>query len=476
MSFTRLPPLAVREFTGGMMSHISDALRPANAARLLLNVGLDLLGALTQRAGTTLLGAAVSGTDDCHGLHHFVNSAGTTNRVVAAFNSNLFAYDGSTWTNVGSTSTTDKVRFANFTNLVFAVGGGSVTKTWTGNTGLSFTQGSQVTSAPSGKFIATYKQRVYIAGDSSLPDRLYRSSIVSSAGAITWTTSTDYIDINPEDGNNITGFGKIANLLLIFKERAMYRWNGSATDAEIVVDVGCSSQESVAQAKGRLFFFNPQGIWMTDGGYPQEISRPVYDWIKNMSASFYDDVSGYCDEDHYYCFIGNVTKGGRTFSNVKLVYTISSQTWVAYSYADSFRAFVKRTDTDGTVTYLGGDTDGSVQTLHSGTTDNGTPISYEYISGDFELDSGSTTKTLTEMSAYAINGTNTTLAVSGDDGVTFDTFGQLKDKVTVFTGKNVTGQAFQVKIEGINSQTAVSFEGFEFLKVLSMGVTRNAQN
>ncbi|MDE2104916.1 MAG: hypothetical protein KGL39_47200 [Patescibacteria group bacterium] len=464
----RLKNVQIRDLSGGMVSNVADVLIPQNVCKQSINFHYDNLGNATQRYGTTLLGSTVaSGT--CTGLFQFINEANTLNRLVAGFGAHAYSYDGTNWSSVASGLDGTPIRMVSFLDNVIMTGGGSAPMAWNGGGNFS-TSSPLLTNAPSGKYVETFLNRIYIAGSASNPHRLWYTTVASLDGTVAWDQSLQYLDVNPEDTNIITGLIKIANLLLIFKKFTMYRWDGSSTDAEIVNDIGSPSQESIKKAKGMVFFFSqdPLGIYVTSGGYPQEISRAVADWLKGMDASFYSSVSAASDDDHYYCSIGNVTKDGRTYSNVWLVYTISSQNWSVYTLGSSFRAMNRYINTSGNVTMVGGDTSGNVQTLLSGTTDNGTPIEYEYQSRQWEFDSRATTKTINKMAAFVQNGAGSTVSLSVDSGP-FKPVGEITGPVTIFKSTQTTGHYISVKISGQNRQTPVVLSGFEFIEMNTQG-------
>lgn len=459
-------PIGYHDLSGGMISSVDDDLMPDNVAKLSVNFHFDVLGKATQRYGTTKLGTSVSPPNDATGLFAFRNSTGTVNQLIAVFGSEAFAYNGTSWSSTRSGLSTAKVRMASFLNRVFMVGGGASTQSWAGTGSWDSTN---LSGAPNGKFVMPFKERLYIAGDSSYPDRIYFSTIASISGVITWNQNTQYFDVNPEDGNNITALAKTKNLLLIFKEAALYRYNGSSVDADVIVDIGTTSQESVANVKGLVYFFNPNGIFVTDGGYPQEISRPVANWIKAVNANYYTNVAGLADEDHYYCSIGDVTVDSRAFTNVWLVYTVSSRNWHVYSFADQFLAMTKYITTAGAVTYVGADADGDVQTLFSGNTDNTSPIFYEYLHGQKVFGSRATTKTLAHLAVFAENAGGAVIGVSENGRSARPIQGNLRGAVTNFRGLDYRGNSLAFKLSGSNRAAPVQFSGFEYIDLQNLG-------
>jgi hypothetical protein len=393
----------IRDFLGGMITEVSDYRMPDNAMRLIQNMDTDIIGSLRVRKGTTVIGNQVQDNKNCLGLYNFRDSgAGTNNRQIACFNNvgdtNSVVYYNlaGVWTAVGGASSFTagaKFRFVTFTDLVFIVTSAfSTPVTWNG-AGASAVANTQVVSAPSGQFINVFKSRVYIASTSAKPDRVFFSSIIDTNGNITWNTTDDYLDVNPSDGQNITGITNNGTLLLIFKDRAMYRWNGSSTDADLIVDVGCSSQESIANRNGQTYFFNPFGVYVTTGGFPQVISKPIQRWIDAISGSYYANVAGVCDDDHYYCSIGDVTVDGESFENVVLVYEISSQNWSVRTYPEQVRLFANYIESNNTANVMIGNDDGDVQRFDYGSTDAGVVIPYkvrtkrvDFTGGSFAFD------------------------------------------------------------------------------------------
>ena len=320
------PLQSLRDLSGGTVTEVVDARLPDNTFRLIQNMDSDFIGALRVRKGTTAIGNQITDNKACLGLYNFRDSgSGANSRQLAVFNNSgdtnaiLYYNNSSTWTAVtggSSFAANNKLRFATFLDYVFMVSPSFIEpKSWNGDSATAIGT-THLSPAPAGQFINVFKSRLYIAGTSANPDRVFFSSIPTIAGVITWSTTTDYLDVNPADGMNITALANTGTLLLIFKERALYRWNGRATDADLVVDIGTTSQESVASRNGATYFFNPYGIWITDGGYPIRISKPIQRWIDAISSSYHDDVAGVCDDDHYYCSIGDVTVDGVLYSNV----------------------------------------------------------------------------------------------------------------------------------------------------------------
>jgi hypothetical protein len=239
-----------------------------------------------------------------------------------------------------------KTRFAVFIDYVFRVNGADVVAT------SADAQTWGTTNAPGTilpAYVAVFQDRVYVARGSATgqKSRVWFSSL-PSAGAITWTTGTDFFDVNPDDGDEITALENNGNRLLIFKHDAMYRWTFGAVEPDRVIGVGTDSQESVKTNFdiGVTFFANRRGVYAYSGSRPQLISRkiqPIIDAVSDWSETY-----AWVDRDHYYLSVGSITftdifgqlgstLGSRTLTNCVLVYNVPLDSWVLYATADRIR-------------------------------------------------------------------------------------------------------------------------------------------
>ena len=471
---TRVGHQFIRDFMGGMVTDASDFRTPDNAMRLIQNMDTDILGSLRVRSGTTAIGNQVQDNKNCLGLYNFRDSgSGSNNQQIACFNnsgdSNAIAYYNNvgTWVAItgGSGFTASaKFRFATFTDYVFFVTSGFDTPlSWDGAAASSLGS-TQLSSAPSGQFITVFKSRLYIASTSTNRDRVFFSSIISSAGNITWDTTNDWLDVNPSDGQNITALANNGTLLLIFKDRAMYRWNGSATDPDLVIDVGCSSQESVATRNGQTFFFNPFGIYVTTGGFPKKISKEIQKWIDAIAGSYYSNVAGACDDDHYYCSIGDVTVDGEAFNNVVLVYELSTDTWTVRVYPEQVRLFANYIESDNTANIMVGNDDGDVQRFNNGSTDDGVVIPYRVKTKRLDFTGGSFAfeKEVTDVWVFGSTLPNAATRVYTDEDSRPQTLVEtLKKWWSYANGLKYRGRWFVFELSGQSRDGQGEFFGWE---------------
>lgn len=352
-------------------------------------VGADDTASLKARF-LTFLGQTlrVNGTDvpRVYSGRAFVNTAtftGATNDVITSAGHNLS--DGDTiWVSnsggalpAGLTASTTyfvRDRTTDTFKVSLSSGGGAVdiTDTGSGTHTWSFQGTLDRVNMPTGhKFAIEFLDRVYLAGNTSTPDRIVFSSLQGEiiTGQVSWTRGNGYLDIEPEDGGGaITGYGKVPGYLLIFKERALKRWNFSSTFPESLVTIGTPSQESVVMGGGLCAFFSnsnsdARGFYITNGGRPVPIShdttRPIKKWVDAIPTANDGNIAGWATERGFAWSVGDVTLDGVAYTNVVLRYNKQLDQWSVRTYPTEFKVFAPYVS-GGVTSIVGGNDDGQV--------------------------------------------------------------------------------------------------------------------
>jgi len=467
-------PILQDEFTSGMFDDLSvgDSLLPKNAVRKGVNVMFDRpRGAITQRSGTTKLGGDVDAGSTITGLHNHRSSNASAHDLFSVVGNQIYILNGATWDTSATLSGTGKTRFLTYLDNTAAMRGSSA-RGWNETSWLSTGGSLDIGNFPDSIVAVVLNTRIFCFGDSTNPDKVSASSLEAS-GAISWTSGTKDFEVNPNDGNgSLTSATSNGRVIIFFKERGMYRYDDN--ELQHIVNIGTTSHESVfTDDNGITYFFgqgsNTVGFYMTTGGYPQKISRPLTKWVEAISASFYTDINGYTDGTKCYWSVGSVTVDSVTYTNAWYVYSIADQTWEICSYADRYMVFAMYIDGSSNVTTLGGDTDGMVQTIDSGTTDNGTAIESEAELAPQYFTTRGRVKVVNELVAYAKDFQGLQLFMKVDDGE-FENIGSIDKTEKLFRGiKKLRGHAFTPKITAFNSQAPFIFEGLEYNDVTDEG-------
>lgn len=480
-------PIIKRVYNNGMVSEdiVDEYVAPAGTVSLSINGHFDKLGVWKTRPGTTRLGdAQIVDNKSVKGLFQFLDEGtGTNNQIIAVVNTVAYYLSGTTWTSKRASLTADKkARFTSFLDSVWMVNNSEATAIWSGAAGDNFVTTGSASSAPIGKFIDNFKNRVFIANNNTNPSRLFFSSLPSS-GAVTWTTASDFIDISPGDGEDITGIKRFNKVLWVFKENFMYPlYSINETEPDPRIFVGTYSQESVVVAKDGMYWHHPSGIYRLRPGesQPKEISRPIYGVIKNVTLPNYTETASWVDDDHVYTYIGNITldNNGPTISNCVARWTISTEVWTLYSYPSPY--LVGAQYNNGTnIVQVVGDDDGYVYTFNSGLTDNilttGTPIFYHL---ETQFDSitplRSDSKIITKMAVLHENASGAKFGWKADKDSKNEVkpIGVLDGKMdTIFDHLDIQGHRIKFVLSGTSIGSPLIFQGFELLEYTNQGNT-----
>jgi hypothetical protein len=133
-------------------------------------------------------------------------------------------------------------------------------------------------------------------------------------------------------------------------------------------------------------------------------------------------------------------------------------------YADTFTVFAQYVNTSGNLTVVGGDSEGMVQTMDSGTTDNGTPIISECEFGPVILTDKARIKKLERIGTMVTHPQGLSLFMKVDDG-NYGSIGTIDKAYKEFSGfPTKRGHTFYPKINAVNSNTPFQFDGFNFIE------------
>lgn len=365
-------------------AQLSDTVCPENSVQLAINFHFDRIGSMTTRLGVATYCTALGGSVSAFGT---MNIQGGNKRLFGQVGTDISVWDGATWTSVRTVTGSATARFSQFLNRVWMVNGSSGSDPATSNGGAFGTTDVPATF-PRGDFIeAGFGGRVWVADASK--DILYYTDIVQSTDGINYVTpltfdiTTNFIaKFSPQDGESITGLFRVPKALLIFKQNHIYRvYSTSNVDPYPAYNVGTYSQESIVQGKDGLYFHHSSGFYkFTYDGQPTEISRRISDIVKAIPRANYPNIIGVYDgTDAVKWSCGPLTFEGVTYNNMQVRYTLSTQVWATYDFADTgFTALISYDD-GTTIEQIAGTSTGLVGKLDSGNDDFGTAIYYDMI-------------------------------------------------------------------------------------------------
>lgn len=238
----------------------------------LQNIEFDEGGVARKRMGYTTFATSLTAP---RGLGNLKTE--TVSHVCTVDGTEFKYTTGSSWTTVGTVSFTagNDVSFTQALGKLFI---------WNGVNGGTYWDGSTLSrpgTMPKGKFSVYHSDFHIVSGVDGQVNRIYISILddvtdftnaatnlhnsTEVPGATVFAgTGSQYIDIQKDDGDRITGLGVFQDVLMVYKQYATYQLTLDATGAPTVVPVtkaaGCVAPNTVQAVENDLFSLSMQGV------------------------------------------------------------------------------------------------------------------------------------------------------------------------------------------------------------------------
>ena len=345
------------------------------------NFNIGRAGELTKRTGFAQLhNGNTLGLSDVRLLGHFLTP--TLSQIIAATDSDIWSSpNGADWTKLNASPIVAKAAVQYVNTMYIATDAGIYS--WDGTT-LAL-----IADSPVGTFCLVYKDRLYVLSTTATNNsRLYFSAI---ADFETWP-STNFLDINPGDGDFLTSCAIIQDLLLIFKTGTSWALYVQGAPQNWVLrninpEIGCISSQTPREIEGFLFFVGTRGIYKTDGNIFEDISEsiePLFrERIVNLTTVNIDAASWW--EDRFIVLLHPTPSVFRY-----LVYHLRTGGWTEWVPAGDIRpsAFLEINSASPTKGLYTGNsnTDGKIYRHGDGAlTDKGVSYTCKFKTKDFDF-------------------------------------------------------------------------------------------
>lgn len=424
--------------------HIQD-----NQASDLMNVVFDELGAITKRNGYTSLLTidnnpiqSILPYYQSNGTKTFLITSGTSIyqwTVSPTYTWGSMKWGSAIWGSAPPIKTGLNANGARFTASTFY----DKIYLLNGNTtdGLMKWDGANfgtVAGAPNGQFVVTHKNRLYIAGDPNNPSRLYMSDLGSPESF----PSLNFIDVNTNDGDKITGIAEHLDSLVIFKERSIHVLRGTGPSNYNLLDMhqnhGCISHWSIVQASNVLFYLSRDGVYEFNGKTIYLVSDPIMGSVQGINGQTawnqgYLNVA--CGIDYKNKYWLAIPEGGTNTTNNRVyAYDYIHKIWTRFDIPVS--CFGIFDSTNGHILYSGDPKTGNVYQQDTGGNDNGNPINAYLTTKAFDFGSPAHYKSYKGLFFYAaqqLSGYSINISYIAD-------FGRFKKTIQMNLGKGKTSQ------------------------------------
>lgn len=378
----------------------------------LQNIQFDESGIVRKRMGYEQYSASLTNARGLGSLNTV-----TLDQVLTVDNGTFKYTTGTSWTSNTSVAFTAN-KETNFTQARESV------YIWNGTEGGSKWDGTNLTrpgTMPRASFSVWYKGYQVASGVDTQPHRVYFSRVsdesIFTNAATTLNNSTEvpgatvfsgtgaqYIDVNPGDGDKVTGLGIFSDILIIFKEFSIYQFTLESTGStvaepnllSITKAAGCVSHKSIVPVENDLYFLSREGVRVigNEANYFNSIrtsllSQPIQPIIDAMKSSELAQSCGVYFNDEYILTIPD--SGGNM--NTTIVYNRIFRGWTKWTNTDA-DSYLKFVDSSNNVLLLFLDTDGTkVQEFTPGVySDDGQPIDSYILSKVFDFGNPDITK------------------------------------------------------------------------------------
>lgn len=385
----RLKAFLVETFNGGVRQDLPFEKMPDNALFLMENWEYRDDGTLATRGGSSVFNSTSTINGICdNGIRFYRETTGVKTMAVTAFvTGETVVYTANDTTGAltlvtGNTLTASlPVCFVPFRDYLWMANGTDTMQVWqsgTARTACVFSDNNR-----KGKYIAVADWRMFVAGDSSAPNRIYISSLgvfATSPGAdCSFPTDNGYIDIPSENtGDKITGLASFQEQIYVFRTNDVWAILGdspvSYSFQKVLDDCGAVDQRAVITTpEGMLFadnvrrtvwFFSPGKTILDVGGRHQ---------YTLTNASFASAAGGFY-AGRQLGYMSFKQASAATYNDYTLVFdyktkqswtnTIGASAFVDYSVAgDSGYFYALKPDSSGA-------NKGLIYRLDTGTQDN----------------------------------------------------------------------------------------------------------
>lgn len=178
---------------------------------------------------------------------------------------------------------------------------------------------------------AGFGGRIWYASSINSNNRVFYTDVIPAAGVASTTGTSQYLTINANNGDYVTGLIQGQQVLFVFTSNGIFRiYNTQSQDNVPVANVGVFSQECITKAIDGIYFYHSTGFYkISDNGVPQMISNRIKSLVPASTSCISWSVGDYV----YFSFLNDFNVGAGTNSGSRVFrYTISTQVWTVYNF------------------------------------------------------------------------------------------------------------------------------------------------
>lgn len=286
-----MPPggqdLRLGPFVGGLNTASDPSAIKDNELSICENFDIDQDGALISRPPIISLldGPVASQTVDI--LGYFVDAAGT-NYLIGSTDNAVYYMGSGVWVQITTGfRCRAMVQYLNKAWLIAEPGSASNGGSWVPTTFGAVGTFTTIATMPKGMAGAMYKERLFVAAGTLSTTNESRLTFSNIADPATWTGS-DFVDINPGDGQELVDIFVVGSNMYLFKGDSTYVYSYDASPTKGVVNnlsktVGVSDTGCVVQYENYLMVYHEDFVYELINGVYQKLNYKV-DFIPDFSS------------------------------------------------------------------------------------------------------------------------------------------------------------------------------------------------
>lgn len=265
-------PIQLGPFVGGLNTESDPSSIADNELVECVNMELDLDGSLISRPPITTTTNDDGWTDRIY-LAGTVR-IGSDTYIIGSNADGTWQFTGGTWTLITDTmSTATVLQYNDVAYLIPFPGHSSIALAkWTPTGGFSDVSPSNLKTMMSsnsdygGCSLAIYKGRMFITPGPGKDDNTSRLIFSDPGDPETFSATTQFIDVNPGDGQRLMDMAVFEDNLILFKEDSTYvlSFTSTPSDAELLLlnqDIGVSWNRCVVPYENSLFIYHRQKVY-----------------------------------------------------------------------------------------------------------------------------------------------------------------------------------------------------------------------
>lgn len=262
-------------------------------------------------------------------------------------------------------STSARFSFTTMNDTLWIVNGEDADRKWDATT-----FAAMAGTPPTGKYIISHKQRLFIANASGARSRIYYSDVGTPE---TWG-ALSFIDVGKGDGDTITGLGILLDTLIITKENSVWALSGDSSTNFVLRRVtdegGSSTMAGFALLRDTLAWMGKDGVRFFDGVRSALASQNIPTTLDGLNKRQLAMSAGILWDNSYFLA---APEGASLTNSIVLVYDTLRTAWTVFRGIPAGEFCIFKQFNENSL-IIGSSNQGQLYNWDSGMTDDGTAI------------------------------------------------------------------------------------------------------